>query len=152
RVFPDTAGYLFFADSDTQRVHRTTSFTNNTEWYAGGRTAKADGVPANTVDLDYTTVFAFDRNGNLLIDSLSGIRRVDKSTRVISTLAVDFGISYGVVVDPSGNLLVSSDGYAAILKFTPASTTDFTIIAGEGNFVGDALPATAAIVRSPQGL
>ncbi|HYS54496.1 MAG TPA: hypothetical protein VER58_12130 [Thermoanaerobaculia bacterium] len=151
-IIADSGGNIFVADSDSHRVRRIDAVTGNIETYAGGGTAKADGVPANSVDLDYTTVFAFDRNGNLLIDSLSGIRRVDKSTRVISTLAVDFGISYGLAVDPSGNVLVSSDGYAAILKFTSASTMDFTVIAGEGTYVGDGLPATAAIVRSPQGL
>ncbi|MDQ6799521.1 MAG: hypothetical protein M3041_01650, partial [Acidobacteriota bacterium] len=151
-IIADGAGNVFVADADNHRVRRIDAATGNIETYAGGGTAKADGVPANTVDLDYTTVFAFDRNGNLLIDSVSGIRRVDKATRTISTLAVNFGISYGLAVEPSGNLLVSSDGYGSILRFTPASTTDFTFVAGGGSFVGDGLPATAAIIRSPQGL
>ncbi len=151
-IIADSGGNIFVADADNHRVRRIDAVTGNIETYAGGGTAKADGVPANTVDIDYTTVFTFDRDGNLLIDSLSGVRRVDKTTRIISTLAVNFGISFGLAVEPSGNLLVSSDGYAAILQFTPASTMDFTVIAGGGDYVGDGLPATAAIIRSPQGL
>jgi sugar lactone lactonase YvrE len=151
-IIADSAGNLYVADSDNHRVRRIDAATSNISTYAGGGTTKGDGGLATAADIDFVTVFAFDRTGNLLIDSLSGIRRVDKSTNVISTLAVDFGISYGLVVDAAGNLLISSDGYAAILKFTSASTTDFTIIAGEGTYVGDGLPATAGILRSPQGL
>ena len=96
---------------------------------------------------------AFDQAGNLLIHTGSGVRRVDKSTRTISTLTVHIpGGSNGLVVDAAGNLLVSSDGAAKVLKFTPASTTDFTVIAGGGHYVGDGLPAAAAILRSPQGI
>lgn len=151
-VITDSAGNIYVADADNHRVRRIDAVSGNIETYAGGGTSKSDGVPATQADLGYTTVMAFDANGNLLIDSESGIRRVDKSTRIISTLALDFGISFGLLVDDDGNLLVSSDGYQAILKFTPASKTDFTVVAGQGSYVGDGLPAPAAILRQPEGI
>ncbi|HEY8183996.1 MAG TPA: hypothetical protein VII32_17255 [Thermoanaerobaculia bacterium] len=151
-IVADSAGNIYIADAGNSRVRRIDAVTGNIDTYAGGGTAKANGVPANTVDLGFTTVLAFDRDGNLLIDSESGVRRVDKATRLITTLAFDFGLSYGMVVEPSGNLLLSTDAYGAIVRFTPASTMDFTFVAGGGSYVGDGLPATAAILRSPQGV
>jgi sugar lactone lactonase YvrE len=151
-VIADSAGNIYVADADNHRVRRIDAATGNIDTYAGGGTTKGDGGPASAADLGFTTVMAFDRDGNLLIDSESGIRRVDKSTRTISTLAVDFGISYGLLVDAAGNLLVSSDGYQAILRFTPASTTEFVVVAGQGNYVGNGLPGPAAILRQPEGI
>src|SRR6266550_848327 len=151
-VVADSAGNVFIADADNHRVRRIDAATGNIETYAGGGTATADGVPANTVDLGFTTGVTLDRDGNLLIDSESRVHRVDKSTRLVSTVAFDFGLGYGIVVDPAGNLFLSTDAYGAIVKFTPASTRDFTFIAGAGSYVGDGLPATAAILRSPQGI
>ena len=152
-IIVDSQGNIFLADRGNSRVRRIDSVTGNIETYAGGGPEKGDGGLATAADIDFVWVIAFDRAGNLLIQTGSGIRRVDKSTRTISTLTVPIsGGSNGLVVDAAGNLLVSSDGSRAVVKFTPASTTDFTVIAGRGHYVGDGLPAAAAILRSPQGL
>lgn len=150
-IITDSAGNIFIADASNHVVRRIDATSGNIETYAGGGTSPDDGVAARAADID-PTVMAFDRDGNLLIDTAGRIRRVDKSTRTISTLTGYIGFSHGLVVDAAGNLFVSSEGFAVVLKFTSASTTDFTTIAGGGHYVGDGLPAAAAILRSPQGL
>ena len=94
-VVADSAGNLYIADAGNGRVRRIdTSGTITT--YAGGGAAgnDADGIQATDAYLGTVTALAFDKAGNLLLGKDQQIRRVDKTTHVITT-----------VVGPVGNRL-----------------------------------------------
>ncbi|PYQ61175.1 MAG: hypothetical protein DMF58_05780, partial [Acidobacteria bacterium] len=118
--------------------------------YAGGgaKGNDADGVPATDADLNVPTVLSFDRDGNLLIAAYPKIRRVDKTTHVITTIISNAGLLYGMATASDGTLFYSDE---QVLMLAPGAT-DQVIFGGNGSYVGDGLSARAAILHSPQGL
>jgi sugar lactone lactonase YvrE len=149
----DAAGNIYVADNGNNVVRRVDAATKKIETYAGGGTLQAgdgDGGPATLVQLAYLGALAFDSNGNLLITQQDRVRRVDKMTRTISTIGLGISISYGMALAKDGSIVVSDDD-GTIKRFVPGST-DPIVIAGGGNYLGDGLLATAAVLRDPRGL
>ena len=154
-VVVDSAGNVFFSDSGNQRVREIVAATGNIITYAGsGHPADGigDGGQATAAQLDFPLGLALDANGNLLVMADNGLRKVDKTTHVISTIGRDLGRAYGIAVESSGNVLVTAaDGYGELLRVQPGNP-DFAAVAGGGSYVGDGLLAGAAVLRSPQGV
>jgi streptogramin lyase len=85
----DPAGNLFAEDTSNGSIRRVDAATRIVSTVAGGGTFIGDGRVANAALLAGPHGLAFDKNGNLLIadSEHSLVRRVDKSTGVISTFA-----------------------------------------------------------------
>jgi sugar lactone lactonase YvrE len=150
-VAVDPAGNVYIADNDHNVVRRVDGVTKNIETYAGGGTlTDGDGGPATSVQFAYLGALAFDSNGNLLIAEQGRIRRVDKATRKISTAGTGTSISYGMALGKDGSILVGSDD-GTVKRIAPGSLEP-TVIAGGGDYLGNGLLATAAVLRNPTGL
>jgi sugar lactone lactonase YvrE len=134
-------------------VRRIDAVTKNIETYAGGGTlggGDGDGGPATGVLFDGLGALAFDSAGNLLIGQVGRIRRVDKTSRKISTVGL-ITVPYGIAVAKNGDIIVGNADDGTIQRFT-AGSPDPVIFAGGGNYIGDGLLATAAVLRNPAGL
>jgi streptogramin lyase len=85
----DPAGNLFVEDGSNGSIRRVDAATRIVTTVAGGGTFIGDGRVANAALLAGPHGLGFDKNGNLLIadSEHSLVRRVDKSTGVISTFA-----------------------------------------------------------------
>jgi sugar lactone lactonase YvrE len=153
-VAVDSAGNVFVADAGNNRVRRIDATTGIIDTYAGGGNPAdgvGDGGAATAAKLDSPTALTIDAAGNLLIACHDGVRRVDRSTKTISTIISPTTTIYGLTVDSNGNPIVSASGYEEVLRFT-TSMTDFQVVAGGGSYLGDDLPARSAVLRSPTGL
>ena len=149
----DPTGNIYIKDNAHLVVRRIDAVTKKIETYAGGGTLlgdASDNQPATSARFDQGGALAFDAGGNLLIADQNRLRRVDKTTRKITTAGSNFALSYGMVLAKDGSVFVSGDDNT-IRKFPPGSP-DNVIIAGNGNFIGDGVLATAAILRRPNGL
>ena len=154
-VVVDASGNVFIADTDNNVIRRIDAVTLKIETYAGGgkpADGVGDGGPATGALFDFPTALALDNNGNLIIFAINGIRRVDKTTRNISTLATGFGAQYGIAVEADGHILIAGDSsYSGVVRVTPG-TGESVRVAGGGGYVGDGLTAEAAVLRAPSGL
>lgn len=153
-VVVDSAGNILITDTDNGRIRRIDATTGIIDTYAGGGNPAdgvGDGGAATAARLDTPTALTIDASGNLLIAGYDGVRRVDRSTRTISTIVAGLGLIFGITVDPNGNTIISADGYDEVLRFT-TSLTDYEVVAGGGLYVGDGLLAKAAVLRFPGGL
>ena len=133
---------------------------------------RGDGGPATQELLCSPTGVAVDGGGNLFIadESERTIRMVD-SSGIITTIA-GYGVGgdggpavdarlykpYGVAVDGAGNLFIADTSNHRIRKVDSSGT--ITTIVGPGStvrnhrggFHGDGGPATAALLKYPQGV
>ena len=170
-VAADSAGNLFIADGNMQRIRKVdTSGTITT--VAGNGTAgfSGDGGPATNASLGSPAGVAVDEAGNLFIFDWGNqrIRKVDPSG-IITTVAgggrsypgdggpatsarLNFGFSGGVAVDKAGNLFIAESDRHRVRKVDPSGI--ITTVAGNGTsgFSGDGGPATSASLRGPRGV
>lgn len=148
----DSAGNLFIADTSNQRVRRVDAASLTIDTYAGGGTLEgeaAEGAAATDVKLSYPSGVAFDRAGNLLILHIGRLLKVDKSTRKVSIVTRDYTGSGGIAVAANGDVFTAS---GLSIERLPAGTSTLILFAGFGTYVGDGLPATAAVLRIPRGI
>jgi uncharacterized protein (TIGR03437 family) len=166
-IVADSAGNLYIADTDNNRVRRvkggviTTVAGNGTAGYSG------DGGPAISAALFMFaySALALDSQGNLYIDDSGNgcIRKVSNGMittiagggslyddNVPSTSAHLFDPS-GVAVDANGDLYISDITNSRIRR---VSNGIITTVAGTGvdGFSGDGGPATTAQLNSPRGI
>ncbi len=165
----DSAGDIFFTDSNNYRVRRIDATTNNITTVAGNG-AVGDGGPASSALL-FTSGIAVDSSENVFIgDGVSRrVRRVDAATGLISTVAgKDVGTSGGyggpatalqlnnpgsVALDSSEDLFISEHQLSIIDEVNGASGA-INRFAGTGTqgFSGDGGPATSADLFTPRGV
>jgi sugar lactone lactonase YvrE len=95
-VTVDAAGNIFFQDSSTNSIRRVDAQTKIITTVAGGGSYIGDGKVASSAVLLAPRGLTFDKNGNLLIADSNHtlIRKVDKTTGVISTFAGQLGSAY----------------------------------------------------------
>ncbi|MEO6260790.1 MAG: hypothetical protein ABIP63_10585, partial [Thermoanaerobaculia bacterium] len=132
-VAVDASGNVFIATTAPQVVRRIDGATKKIETYAGGGTLRdgdADGGAATNALFEYLGALAFDGGGDLLISQAGRVRRVDKFSKKISTVATGTSISYGMAVK-NGEIYVGSDD-GTVKRFAPNSLEP-TIFAGGGN-------------------
>jgi uncharacterized protein (TIGR03437 family) len=174
----DSAGNLFIADSDNQRIRKvtpdgiiTTFAGNSSSGFSG------DGGPAVNAALSGGLGgLAIDALGNLFIADCSNhrIRRVDR-TGIITTVAGNGTAGFtgdggpavnaalnmpdGVAVDAAGNLIITDHSNHRVRKVDGAGI--ISTIAGDGEmsftgnsavFGGDGGPAVDAVLSDVNGL
>ena len=144
----DRSGNLFISDQWNNRVRRIDAATGIITTYAGNGTsngALGDGGPATAASIWQSDELAFDPAGNLLIGDVyhSSIRKVDRNTGVITTIAgngsyningdggsalsAGLGFRFVFAVDPAGNIYITSswefrriDAQTGIIDKAPA--------------------------------
>ena len=162
----DKDSNIYILDSGNQRVRRVEASTGIISTYAGTGTAgySGDGGAATAAQINLATngngAIALDASGNLYIadNGNNRIRKVDATTRVITTIAGGVaGLSgdggpaadallrspQGMTFDKDGNLYFADSGNARIRKIA-ATTNIITTYAGGGNQTGDGGQATSA--------
>ncbi|HUA62620.1 MAG TPA: chitobiase/beta-hexosaminidase C-terminal domain-containing protein [Verrucomicrobiae bacterium] len=170
----DSAGNLYIADSENNRVRMVSATTGLISTVAGTGVAGygGDGGPATVAQLSGPAGVAVDPPGNVYIaDTGNGlIRVVTKSTGIITTYAGlvnagvpehlcaagtnGFGLPRGIAFDGSGNLYAADQECFVVWKVA-AGTQAVTVFAGEIShygYNGDNIPATSAELASPWSL
>ena len=171
-VAVDSAGNIYIADTDNQRIRKVDATTHTITTVTGNGTAgySGDGGAATSASLDYPYGVAVDGAGNLYIaDTFNQrIRKVDASTHDISTVAGNGTAGYsgdggaatsaildhphGVAVDGAGNLYIADEGNQRIRKVDTSG--NISTVAGNGGifYNGDGRPATSASLYGPYGV
>ncbi len=125
---------------------------------AGGQVFTGDGGQAVTSNLNFPSKIASDSNGNLFIAETVDIRRVDKQTGVITTIAgggssIENGVlattaqitPLSITIDKSGNLLVADALTESVRRIDTVTNVITTIAGAKGRrFSGDGGPALQA--------
>ncbi len=168
----DSAGNVYIADTDNQRIRKVTAATGVISTVAGTGIAGflGDGGQATAARLYYPTSVAVDQAGNVYIADRYNqrIRKITVGTGVITTVAGsgtagfggDNGLAtaaqlnypYGVTLDAAGNIYIADTNNHRIRRVTAASGI-ITTVAGTGTagYNGDGL-ATTAQLYSPEGV
>jgi hypothetical protein len=161
----DSNGDLYFTDRSNSRIRKITTSTGIISTVAGTGTAgyNGDGILATAAQLNNPNEVSFDASGNLYIaDWINNrVRKVDKSTGIISTIAGTGTAGYngdgiaataaqingpcGIIFDNAGNTYIAEYGGARVRKINIGSG-NISTIAGTGTFGynGDGIPATTA--------
>lgn len=159
----DQAGNIFFADLANHRIRRVDARTAIITTVAGNGISafSGDGTLATNASLSAPNGIALDGMGNLIIaDQLNNrVRKVDARTGIITTIAgselpigdndlaikANVGDPFSVVVESSGNILISDTGNRRVRRVN-INNGSITTIAGNGTlgFSGDNGPATEA--------
>ncbi len=151
----DGAGNIYVADLYNLRVRKIDKNLNVTTVAGNGQpptsSGNGDGGQATAAQLDNPIALAFDPDGNLCIGQIGSVRKIDKSSGVITTLTSPFGLILGLVFDASGNAYIEDDSNGDIQKWTKA-TGELSRYAGGGQFIGDGRVANAAVLSTPLGL
>jgi sugar lactone lactonase YvrE len=164
----DSAGNLFFADTDNSCVRRVDATTQIVTTVAGqGQRVgdSGDGGPATSATLTSPAAIFLDANDNLFISDRRRIRRVDAATQVITTVAgssiqgfagdggpatrAELDLPVGIAADSRGNLFFS-DGRNNRIRAVNTSGTIETVAGGGSE--GDGGPATSAVLAGSAGL
>ncbi|MEI6403488.1 MAG: hypothetical protein WCP59_15020, partial [Actinomycetota bacterium] len=168
-VAVDTAGNIYIADTDNQRVRKIDSSTGIITTIAGTDTGdyNGDNITATTAQLNGPSSVAVDTAGNIYIADAGNqrVRKVDSSTGIITTIAgtdtpgyngdnitattAQLNYPYGVAIDTAGNIYIADTGNQRVRK-VDSNTGVIIHIAGAG--VGDTSPATSSLLKSPRGL
>jgi hypothetical protein len=161
----DSNGDLYFTDRSNSRIRKITTSTGIISTVAGTGTGgyNGDGILATAAQLNNPNEVSFDASGNLYIaDWINNrVRKVDKSTGIISTIAGTGTAGYngdgiaataaqingpcGIIFDNAGNNYIAEYGGARVRKINIGSGLISTI-AGTGTFGynGDGIAATTA--------
>jgi uncharacterized protein (TIGR03437 family) len=161
----DSAGSLYIAEYDNQRVRKVSGGVIATVAGNGTPGFSGDGGPATSAQLLYPSGVAVDSAGNLYIADTFNQRIRKVSNGVITTVAGDgtpwFGgdngpaaraelnLPYAVAVDSAGNLYIADTYNQRIRKIANGV---INTVAGGGPSLGDNGPATNALLDYPQGV
>lgn len=166
----DSAGNLYIADTNNDRIRKVDGNTGTITTVAGDGTLgyAGDGGPATSAELNQPGGVRVDSARNLLIADTANhvVRKVVAGTGTIITVAGTGTKGYsgdggpatsaelhypdGVDVDSAGNLFIADTNNHRIREVA-ASTGTITTVAGDGTpgYSGDGGPATSAELYSP---
>ena len=163
-VTVDSIGNVFIADADNNnRIRKVDVATGIITTIAGTGVGSynGDGILATAAQIFNPLDLCFDKAGNLYFadNGNNRIRKVDRSTGIITTIAGDGtppGITVigvpatttpinvsGICFDTSGNLLFA-DWHAAVYKLEADGTLSYFAGNGVNGYAGDGGPATDA--------
>lgn len=146
-VAVDAAGNVFISEY-AGRIRRVDAVTGRIETYAGvGREeSSGDGGPAIAAGIDRPHGLAIARDGTLYVaDTYGGrVRRIDASTRTITTLASGLATPTHVAVASDGSVYAAETQGHVVRRIAPNGTV--TAFAGTGipRDSGDGGPAVRA--------
>lgn len=172
-VFVDSAGNIFIADLENNRIREVVAATGIIKTVAGNGTFgfSGDGGPAASAQLNGPSGVFVDSSGNIFIadEGNQRVREVIVATGDIQTLAGNgtYGFSgdgglatsasfrnpSGLSVDSSGNIFIADRDNNRIREVL-AATGNIQTVAGNGTdaYAGDGGPATnASLARPPHG-
>jgi uncharacterized protein (TIGR03437 family) len=160
----DSAGSLYIADSENNRIRKVSNGTITTVAGNGTGGFSGDNGPATSAQLSLPQGLAVDPEGNLYIADYGNNRIRKVSNGVITTFTGNgaFGFSgdngpaaaaelyqvFTLALDAAGNLYIGDLGNGRIRKI---SSGVITTVAGNGpgGFSGDNGPATSAQLSGP---
>jgi trimeric autotransporter adhesin len=160
----DSAGNLYIADSNNNRIRKVSNGVITTVAGNGSPGFSGDNGPATSAQLRSPAGIALDSAGNLYIADSNNNRIREVSNGVITTVAGngtagfsgDNGPATGagfdpsdVAVDSAGNMYVAD---AFNNRIREVSNGVITTIAGGGTTFGDNGPATSAQLSLPVGV
>lgn len=170
----DTAGNLFVADFDNNRIRKINMSTGIITTVAGSGIAgySGDGGPASAAKLQQPSAVAFDGSGNLYIAEFrnSTVRKVSSADNTITTIAGTGTGGYsgdggpgtaaqldqplGMAVGPDGTVYIGDWYHNNRLRMLDPSTGNISTIAGTGTsgYAGDGGPATDALISGVDGI
>jgi sugar lactone lactonase YvrE len=173
----DSAGNLYIAEQYNYVIRKVDKNTGKISTYAGSNAPglSGDGGPATSAKLNYLYAIAFDKSDNLYIADTGNalIRRVDKATGIITTVAgtivagvgqagfsgdggpatsAELNYPVGIAIDNNGVIYVSDNNNNRIRAFTTGGKITTVVGIGTASFSGDGGLATAATISSPYGL
>lgn len=135
----DSDGRLYIADSQNNRV-RVVGPNGIIETLAGNgeNGYSGDGGPATDAALTYPIGVALDPDGHVFMSDLhSGrIRRVDRQTGVITTVAGPFKTPTGIGFDSSGAYLFVVDSSSGMVSRINRADDVVVTVAGDGGSEG----------------
>jgi uncharacterized protein (TIGR03437 family) len=158
-VAVDSAGNIYIADSQDNRVRKVSNGIITTVAGNGGPGFTGDNYPATSTELYSPSGVAVDSAGNIYIADTSNFRIRKVSNGVITTVAGNGTQGFsgdngpatsaqlydpcGVALDSAGNLYIADGNSNRIRKVSNGITTT---VAGSGvaGFSGDNGPATSA--------
>ncbi len=162
-VAVDSAGSVYIADFENNRVRKVSSGTIATVAGNGAFGYSGDGGTATSASVSFPTGAAVDSADNLYIADI-GNGRIRKVLGGIITTVAGGGTTIGdgpatsaslypsaVAVDSAGNVYVADQVYNRIRKVSGGT---ITTLAGNGiqGFSGDGGPATSASLNEPKGV
>lgn len=161
----DKNGDLYFTDRANCRIRKVTMSTGLISTVAGTGTCgyNGDGIAATAAQLNFPNDVSFDAAGNMYIADWPNnrVRKVDKSTGIISTIAGTGTGGYngdgiaataaqingpcGIIFDNAGNIYFAEYNGARVRKID-ISTGLISTYAGTGTpgYNGDGIAATSA--------
>jgi trimeric autotransporter adhesin len=170
----DASGDLYFSDSGNCVVREIVASTGIINTVAGNGACNytGDGGLATSATLAFPNGVTLDGPGNLFIaDGNNVIRRVDATTKIITTYAGTGAVGYtgdtgqatlatfnfplGIAADTSGNLFIADQGNNVIRRVDGATKVITTVVGfspGNPGFSGDGGPATSATLNQPGGV
>jgi sugar lactone lactonase YvrE len=148
----DSAGNLYIADSNNNRVRRVDT-SGNIDTIAGNGTGgfAGDNGPAISAELFGPEAVAVDGAGNLLIaDYLNNVvRKVDGSGTITTVPGSGGSGPDGLALDKVGNLYVAFASADIVNRIDPTGTVTTVAGGGPGPSIGDGGPATNAQLNGP---
>jgi len=165
----DKNNSIYICDNSNKKIRKIDSVTKIITSISGnGYIGTVDGIPAIQSNLNSPFGVYTDASGNFYIVDYNKIRKVNKATGIITTIAGTGINGYngdnipatsaqisiwqgGICFDHQGNLYFADMGNGRIRKIN-AVTGIITTIAGGGTSTADGVPATTAVVGSPRGV
>ncbi|HXW16835.1 MAG TPA: choice-of-anchor D domain-containing protein [Candidatus Acidoferrales bacterium] len=168
----DSAGNVYIADANNQRIRKVNASTGDISTVAGNGTEgySGDSGPATNAELYFPQGVAVDIAGNLyIVDTYNNRIRKVNTSGMISTVAGNGTPGYSgdgdpatsaeldnpaaVAVDSAGNLYIA-DAVNERIREVNAGTGNINTVAGDGNFgySGDGGPAIDAELYVPSGV
>jgi trimeric autotransporter adhesin len=168
----DTAGNIYFTDTDLHRIRKVTVSTGIITTVAGNGYSgyNGDGISATSARIGDPKGIAIDTNGNIYFTDPTTDRVRKVSSGGIITTIVGNGIAgssgdgglasvaqvnnpIGIAVDGAGNIYIADETNHKIRK-VDATTGNISTIAGTGvgGYSGEGGLASSAQLRNPSGV